>query len=156
MTRHVLNKAPTACGSTFPKDPWDWNIYLHEWWVFMAHEGAYSSLTGPNQLVLNVYHGHFHLSKVSGFFLSFPKEKNGAGVLLGEFHHSVGGKKRCEPVAVGSLSHYLQGFIHPRWCRIASIDRSKRGAMEGTTPQKARTMRKTWTPRASDSKLWKS
>ena len=22
----------------------------------------------------------------------------------------------------GSLSHYLQGFIHPRWCRISSIN----------------------------------
>ena len=27
------------------------------------------------------------------------------------------------PVEVGSLSHYLQGFIHPRWCRISSINR---------------------------------
>ena len=24
---------------------------------------------------------------------------------------------------IGSLSHYLQGFIHPRWCRISSINR---------------------------------
>jgi len=23
---------------------------------------------------------------------------------------------------VGSLSHYLQGFVHPRWCRSSSID----------------------------------
>ena len=23
---------------------------------------------------------------------------------------------------LGSLSHYLQGFIHPRWCRISSIN----------------------------------
>ena len=23
---------------------------------------------------------------------------------------------------IGSLSHYLQGFMHPRWCRISSID----------------------------------
>ena len=27
------------------------------------------------------------------------------------------------PVEVSSLSHYLQGFIHPRWCRISSINR---------------------------------
>ena len=26
------------------------------------------------------------------------------------------------PVEVGSLFHYLQGFIHPRWCRISSIN----------------------------------
>lgn len=25
------------------------------------------------------------------------------------------------PVEVGSLSHYLQGFIHLKWCRISSI-----------------------------------
>ena len=30
---------------------------------------------------------------------------------------------------IGSLSHYLQGFIHPRWCRIsAAINRSSRCA----------------------------
>ena len=23
---------------------------------------------------------------------------------------------------IGSLSHYLPGFIHPRWCRISSIN----------------------------------
>ena len=22
---------------------------------------------------------------------------------------------------IGSLSHYLQGFLHPRWCKISSI-----------------------------------
>ena len=26
------------------------------------------------------------------------------------------------PVEVGSLSHYVQGFIHPRWCRISCIN----------------------------------
>ena len=26
---------------------------------------------------------------------------------------------------IGSLSHYLQGFIHPRWCRISSINSSR-------------------------------
>ena len=23
---------------------------------------------------------------------------------------------------IGSLSHYLQGSIHPRWCRISAIN----------------------------------
>ena len=26
------------------------------------------------------------------------------------------------PVEIGSLSHYLQGFIHPRWCKISAIN----------------------------------
>jgi len=25
---------------------------------------------------------------------------------------------------IGSIYHYLQGFIHPRWCRISSINSS--------------------------------
>ena len=29
------------------------------------------------------------------------------------------------PVEVGSVSHYLQDFIHPRWCRISSINSIK-------------------------------
>ena len=29
--------------------------------------------------------------------------------------------RNSAPVEIGSLSHYLQGFIHPRWCRISSI-----------------------------------
>ena len=29
---------------------------------------------------------------------------------------------RRSPVKVGSLSHYSHGFIHPRWCRISSIN----------------------------------
>ena len=34
-------------------------------------------------------------------------------------------QKSCQPVQVRSLSRYLQGFIHPRWCRISSINRMK-------------------------------
>ena len=30
-------------------------------------------------------------------------------------------KIRQSPVEVGSVSHCLQGFIHPRWFRILSI-----------------------------------
>ena len=32
--------------------------------------------------------------------------------------------KSGEPVEVGSLSHYLRGLIHPRWCRISAINSS--------------------------------
>ena len=31
-------------------------------------------------------------------------------------------QKSCSPVEVGSFFHYLQGFIHPRWCRISFIN----------------------------------
>ena len=33
---------------------------------------------------------------------------------------------RRSPVEVGSLSPYLQGFVHPRWCRIFSINSTNR------------------------------
>ena len=34
--------------------------------------------------------------------------------------HTVDGSEiRRSPVEVGSWSHYLQGFINPRWCRIS-------------------------------------
>ena len=26
---------------------------------------------------------------------------------------------------IGSISHYLQGFIHPRWCKISAINNSR-------------------------------
>ena len=38
---------------------------------------------------------------------------------------------RRSPVEVGSLSHYLQGFIYPRWCRISAIN-----SMKKVTPYK--------------------
>ena len=28
-------------------------------------------------------------------------------------------ENRRSPVEVGSLTHYLQRFLHPRWCRIS-------------------------------------
>ena len=38
------------------------------------------------------------------------------------FHGVRMAEIRRSPVEVGSLSHYLQGFIHPRWCRISAIN----------------------------------
>ena len=32
---------------------------------------------------------------------------------------TVDGSEIPAPVEVGSLCHYLQGFIHPSWCRIS-------------------------------------
>ena len=33
-------------------------------------------------------------------------------------------ESRRSPVEVGSVSRYLQGFIHPGWCRISSSNSS--------------------------------
>ena len=44
----------------------------------------------------------------------------------GLFRHMVDGFRNPTNTSwgTGSLSHYLQGFIHPRWCRIYSINSS--------------------------------
>ena len=31
----------------YPKDPWDWHIYLHGWLKFMVNVGKYTSPMGP-------------------------------------------------------------------------------------------------------------
>ena len=36
--------------------------------------------------------------------------------------HTVDGRNPANQL-IGSLSHYLHGFIHPRWSRISSINR---------------------------------
>ena len=38
--------------------------------------------------------------------------------------HTADGRNAA-PVEVGSLSHYLQSFLHPRWCRISAINSMK-------------------------------
>ena len=40
---------------------------------------------------------------------------------------------------IGSLSHYSQGFIHPKWCRISSIN-----SMPIAVPHKRGDITKTW------------
>ena len=133
MTRHVLNKAPTACGSTFAKDPWDWTgifTYMNGGFLWYMSLGAYSSLTGRNQLVINVYHEHFHLSKISGLFLSFPREKNGAGVLFGEFHHSVGGKNTANQLVLVVYPIIYKVLYIPRGTELLPSTVAK-GAQKG-------------------------
>ena len=37
-------------------------------------------------------------------------------------HNTVDGRNLAPVDTVGSLSHYLQWILHPRWCRISSIN----------------------------------
>ena len=32
--------------------------------------------------------------------------------------------------SIGSLSHYLQGFVHPKWCRISSVNSSVHSSIQ--------------------------
>ena len=50
---------------------------------------------------------------VGAFLKRFQQHKfSEALLLMAEILHQL----------IGSLSHYLQGFIHPRWCRISAIN----------------------------------
>ena len=44
---------------------------------------------------------------------------------IGWFNHQLLLMEEILHQLIGSLSHYLQGFIHPRWCRISAINSSK-------------------------------
>ena len=39
--------------------------------------------------------------------------------------HTVDGRNPAISSSKGSLSHYLQGYLHPRRCRISSINSIK-------------------------------
>ena len=49
-----------------------------------------------------------------------PSNWEGGEKLKTPFQATVDGRKHQ---LIWQISHYLQGFIHPRWCRISSINR---------------------------------
>ena len=57
----------------------------------------------------------FHQSQLLGTCSSQTLKSFGFVVVS----HTLDGS---EILLIGSLSHYFQGFIHPRWCRISSIN----------------------------------
>ena len=66
------------------------------------------------------------------FLLRFCQLINRASIRLGTVD---GSEIRRSPVEVGSLSHYLLGFIHPRWSRISSINSRTQLPPSSLTPQ---------------------
>ena len=50
------------------------------------------------------------------------RKKNDQGRLKLEFLILWMDEIRRSPLEVGCFSHYLQGFIHPKWCKISSIN----------------------------------
>ena len=70
----------------------------------------------------------FCLANLVGFVHIFWIHRLFQGYIM--IHHVVSSlgvkycwwKKSGSPVEVGSLSHHLPGFIHPRWCRISCIN----------------------------------
>ena len=47
-------------------------------------------------------------------------------ISMGLYSGTINGRNPA-PVEVGSISHYLQGFVHPRWYKISSINRTFQG-----------------------------
>ena len=50
---------------------------------------------------------------------------------------------------IGSLSHYLQGFLHARWCRISAINNSRSGNSRSSSSSNSSMV---WIP---EIPLWK-
>ena len=66
---------------------------------------------------MDVSGSRYEYNRINRYNFKFP------GVLSWWFQmaHTVDGKSPANQL-IGSLSHYLQGFIHSRWCRISSIN----------------------------------
>ena len=93
------------------------NIWsISSWWLSHPFEKYArqigSSPQGPK--LKNSWSHHLLSDTLNGF-------RNPAPIWHAMKTHTVDGRNPA-PVEVGSLSHSLQGFIHPRWCRISSIN----------------------------------
>ena len=64
-------------------------------------------------------HGPRPWRRISNFHLQFLSAK----LLLGIFSLELLVMEEILHQLIGNLSHDLHGFIHPRWCRISSINR---------------------------------
>ena len=84
---------------------------------------VFSLFTGEKQVDCNDY--DLERTQPMGWnsWTSVSQEKDFRGRLsLAWFSVLLMEEIRRSPVEVGSLSHYLHGFIHPIWCRISSIN----------------------------------
>ncbi len=93
------------------------NIWsISSWWLSHPFEKYArqigSSPQGPK--LKNSWSHHLLSDTLNGF-------RNPAPIWHAMKTHTVDGRNPA-PVEVGSLSHSLQGFIHPRWCRFSSIN----------------------------------
>ena len=82
-------------------------VWCH-WWIVSSY---------PNRSTEVHCHQNWGTRDDSGSLKHIGKKntKSEEVLLMEEILHQL-------PVEVGSLSHYLQGFIRPRWCRISSIN----------------------------------
>ena len=88
------------------------NIFFSEFPTFQSHDHEAQKITsGRNSRNPVKFHDNLNSSNPNRKNTHKTKNEN----------YTVDGRNPA-PVEVGSLSHYLQGFIHPRWCRISSIN----------------------------------
>ena len=74
--------------------------------------------------------GSQHIEAGSNFqILQVPTEHNHLFCSTQKFEILLMDKNPAKQLRLVALSHYLQGILHPRWCRISSISRS--GLVDG-------------------------
>ena len=74
--------------------------FWHHWQAWMWEDPAFHDKWGSDRC-----------GRVDGVLVALQYSWCGV-LLMEEFLHQL----------IGGLSHYLKGFIHPRWCRISSIN----------------------------------
>ena len=86
-----------------------WNGW-HPWWQLYSIIERLNGFLRASGISRRVVRGGECLCR-PGFFLNSARDGtvDGSEILR-------------SPVEVGSLSYYLQGFLHLRWCRISSIN----------------------------------
>ena len=95
----------------FAKDPWNHNEKKQQPQVQLLSRSA--SIQENDRTMLSCWQKMCPQTCriVGGRFLSQQTANYIKLLLMEEILHQL----------IGSLSHYLQGFIHPNWCRISSI-----------------------------------
>ena len=86
-----------------------WGLYHHVGGQIVAQPLETGHLVTWSRGMLKIRKECFFSAKIE---LCHVKGWNHGILLMEEIHHHL----------IGSSSHYSQGFTHPRWCRVSSIN----------------------------------
>ena len=95
------------------KNIWNHHLGMYLLYLFTETNKLHPTTRGFDSLLKNPRHPNNLPVSVPYHFPYKPRDSYGSATVDG---------RHPAPVEVGSLCYYLQGFIHPRWCRISSIN----------------------------------
>ena len=83
-----------------------------------VHENGDFQTVSLELRILMPMNGVMTILNLESWFPKIPLKGGPLLLLMAEILHQL----------IGSFSHYLQGSIHPRWCRISAINSSSHSA----------------------------